>query len=83
MSKTVLHKIAAVITVILFWTMIFASKPADDAQKSKVMHKAYRMQIPFIENRGRVGDDKGSFYAKPVGGTLFVGKEGTLTNRLP
>ena len=51
--------------------------------KAKILNKTYRMQVPFIENKGQVEDDNISFYAKTFGGTVFVGKDGTLTYSLP
>jgi hypothetical protein len=66
-----------------FITPAFASTSPDAVHQTQVMNKAYRMQIPFIENRGQVGNDEVSFYAKTFGGTLFVEKDGTLTYSLP
>ena len=79
MKKTIVRKTVAVITVMLFPTVVFASKYPDDVKKAKLLHKAYRIQIPFIENRGQVENSDVSFYAKTFGGTLFVEKNGTLT----
>jgi hypothetical protein len=64
-------------------TSLFASRPPDDAQKSKILNKTYRMQVPFIENKGQLANQKVGFYAKTFNGTLFVEKNGTLTYNLP
>ena len=67
------------LTTILSPMLVSATTPPDAVNKAQVMNKAYRMQVPFIENKGQVGSDEVSFYAKTFGGTVFVGKDGTLT----
>jgi len=83
MKVNILLKTMAVITAMLFPTMVFASNATDDSQKREMLNKAYRMQIPFIENNGQVESNEVSFYAKTFGGTLFVEKSGVLTYHLP
>ena len=83
MKRTILLKILASVALILFSTVVFASKPPDDIQKAKILKKTYRMQVPFIENKGQIESKDVSFYAKTFGGTLFVEKNGTLTYNLP
>ena len=85
MGRIILWKIVVVITIMLmlFPALVFASKSPDDAHKAKIVNKAYRMSVPFIENRGQLGSDKVSFYANTFGGTLFVEKGGVLTYSLP
>ena len=83
MGRTVLHRIVAVIALTLLPVLAFANKPPDDTQKARILNKTYRMQIPFIENRGQLGNEDVSFYAKTFGGTLYVEKDGTLTYSLP
>jgi len=39
-----------VITTILFPTTAFSHKAPDDAQRAKILNKAYLMRVPFIEN---------------------------------
>ena len=70
-------------SAILLPTILFANKPPDDAQKERILKKAYRMQIPFIENKGQIENKDVGFYAKTFGGTVFVEKSGTLTYNLP
>ena len=82
MKKQILKKVIVVITI-FFPAVVFSAKPPDGVQKTKILNKTYRMQMPFIENRGQVEDDTISFYAKTFGGTVFVGKDGTLTYILP
>ena len=83
MKRTIAWKVIAGITLIIIPSLVFASKPPDDAQKARVMNRAYQMQIPFIENKGQIGNNDVSFYAKTFGGTLFVENDGTLTYSLP
>jgi hypothetical protein len=79
MKTNFLKKAVLVAAIVFAPALVFAVTPPDPLNKTQVMNKAYRMQIPFIENKGQVGSDEVSFYAKTFGGTLFVGKDGTLT----
>ena len=83
MIREKVWKTVAVIIVTLLPALVFANKPPDGAQKARIMNKTYRMQIPFIENRGQIENEDVSFYAQTFGGTLFVGKDGVLTYSLP
>jgi len=55
----------------------------DDAKKAEILKHAYRIQVPFIENRGQVESKDVRFYANTFGGTIFVEKDGVLTYNLP
>ena len=81
MRRNIAWKVMVVI--MLFPAVVFASKTPDDVKKTKLLNKAYRMSVPFIENRGQVGSNEVSFYANTFGGTLFVEKSGVLTYSLP
>ena len=83
MKGRMLRKAVLATTMLLLPTLICANTPPDAAQKKKILKKAYLMQIPFIENRGQIGNKDVSFYAKTFGGTVFVEKDGTLTYNLP
>jgi len=83
MKKIILSETVSIIMVMLLPIVVFASKPPYDAQKDKILKKTYRMSVPFIENRGQLGNKDVSFYAKTFGGTLFVEKDGTLIYNLP
>ena len=83
MKKTILWKTLVVITVILLPASALAAKAPDDTQKAKILNKAYRMQVPFIENMGQIENKNVSFYAKTFGGTVFVERNGSLTYSLP
>jgi len=73
----------ASIVISLLPALAFASKTPIDNQKAKILKKFYRIQIPFIENKGQVVNKDVSFYAKTFGGALFVEKNGILTYSLP
>ena len=79
MRKDLLRKTVVAVAMVISPALVSATTPPDTVNKTQVMNKAYRMQIPFIENRGQVENSDVSFYAKTFGGTLFVGKDGTLT----
>jgi hypothetical protein len=67
------------VSVLFLPTSVFASNSPDEAQKEQILKKSYRVQVPFIENRGQVESKEVRFYAKTFGGTIFVEKNGSLT----
>ena len=79
MKRDLMKQAVVAVAIIISPALVFAATPPDAVNKTQVMNKAYRMQIPFIENKGQVENKDVSFYAKTFGGTLFVGKDGTLT----
>ena len=83
MKKTILWKTLAVITAALLPTVVSASKLPEEVQRAEILNKTYRIQIPFVENKGQVEDSNISFYANTFGGTVFVGKDGTLIYSFP
>ena len=83
MKGKVVWEIMLVTSIILLPALVSASIAPDDAQKAKILNKTYRMQIPFIENKGQIGSKDVCFYANTFGGTLFVEKDGTITYSLP
>jgi hypothetical protein len=64
-------------------TLVFAFNTSDEAQKEQILKQAYRVQVPFMENRGQVESKEVRFYAKTFGGTIFVEQSGVLTYHLP
>jgi hypothetical protein len=70
-------------SVLFLPTSVFASNAPDEAQKEQILKKAYRVQVPFVENKGQVEIKEVRFYAKTFGGTIFVEKNGSLTYSLP
>jgi len=50
-----------------------------DKQANKILlEKAFKIQIPFIENQGQIADEQVRFYAKTFGGAIYVTKEGEM-----
>ena len=83
MRKTFFWQMIPIITAVLFPAMALAYKSPDDAQKTKILPQVYRMQIPFVENRGQLGSKEVNFYANTFGGTVFVTKDGHIIYSLP
>ena len=54
MKNLMVYKITAIIIAINLPSLVIASTPPAPVNKAQVMNKAYRMQIPFIENKGQV-----------------------------
>ena len=40
--------------------------------RREILNKVYSSQIPFIENKGQIKDESVRYYAKTMGGTLFI-----------
>ena len=78
MRRTTSCMMWIMITLLPSLSLASTCKEPAEVQKTKILHKACRMQIPFIENQGQLGSDAVSFYAKTFGGTFFVEKDGTL-----
>ena len=70
-------------SVLFLFTSVFASNASNEARKEQILKKVYRVQVPFIENKGQVESKEVRFYAKTFGGTIFVEKNGSLTYSLP
>ncbi len=51
-------------------------------EKSEVIQKTKKLQIPFIANNGQT-DERINFYANTFGGTVFVTKDGEIVYALP
>lgn len=50
-----------------------------DKQANKILlEKAFKIQMPFIENQGQIADEQVRFYAKTFGGAIYVTKEGEM-----
>ena len=48
-----------------------------------ILKKIAGIRIPFVENKGQVGDESVRYYARTLGGTLFVTESGELVYSLP
>ena len=64
-------------------TLTFAAvSPLDKETKSvgnkQILEKAFKIQMPFIENQGQIADEHVRFYAKTFGGTVFVTDQGEM-----
>jgi hypothetical protein len=78
MKKELIKMVVAIVLMFFPIVAVSAHKPTDNVQNTRLMDGTYRMQIPFIENQGQLGNKDISFYAKSFGGTLFVWKNGTI-----
>ena len=54
-----------------------------EKNKGEILNKVYSLQIPFVENEGQIGADSVRYYAKTLGGTAFVTRDGELVYSLP
>jgi hypothetical protein len=68
-------------SIFLFSGAAYADKQGNITEE-KVKGAMAKLQVPFIENRGRHPEDV-RFYSKTFGGTLFVTKDGNLVYSLP
>jgi Leucine-rich repeat (LRR) protein len=44
----------------------------------QVLEKAFKIQMPFIENQGQISDEHVRFYSKIFGGTVYVTDKGEM-----
>lgn len=51
--------------------------------KQAILDKLPGIRIPFIENKGQMGDESVRYYARTLGGTLFVTESGEIVYSLP
>ncbi|MCX5835586.1 MAG: SBBP repeat-containing protein, partial [Deltaproteobacteria bacterium] len=51
--------------------------------KEAVLKKMAGICVPFVENRGQVGDERVRYYARTFGGSLFVMESGEMVYSLP
>ncbi len=72
----------SVIVFIPVLLVLFGSSLAfgavDQEANKQVLEKAFKIQMPFIENQGQIPDEHVRFYSKIFGGTVFVTDEGEL-----
>ena len=75
--------------VLTFFFILFSSSylamgsVLKEENKREILNKVYTLQIPFIENKGQIKGETVKYYAKTLGGTVFVTKNGKLVYSLP
>jgi hypothetical protein len=50
--------------------------------KKDILNKIHSLQIPFVENKGQIKDKSVKYYAKTLGGTVYVTKNGQIVYSL-
>ena len=50
----------------------------DEPANKRLLEKAFKIQIPFIENQGQIADQHVRFYSKIFGGTVYVTAKGEM-----
>ena len=65
-----------VLLVLIGGTLAFGV-PGQESNK-QVLEKAFKIQMPFIENQGQISDEHVRFYAKTFGGALYVTDKGEM-----
>ena len=76
------------ISLVLIWTGLICGASGTEQKKdsragnSLVLEKMSSLRIPFIANEGQVDNEVG-FYAKALGGTLFVTRKADLVYCIP
>jgi len=53
-------------------------QPENVSDKSAIMAKVAKLQIPFIENQGQVKDKRVKFYANTFAGNVYVTEKGEI-----
>ncbi len=75
-GRGVMKKRAVIWILILVVFIPPVSSAAMD--KAAVIGRVSGLQMPFIENRGQIGDDSVRFYAKTFAGTVYVTERGEI-----
>jgi hypothetical protein len=87
MFKTYKRKIALMASAFFFILFSFSfsanGSVPDEQNKKEILNKVKALQISFIENKGQIKDKNVGFYAKTMGGTFFVTKDGDMVYYLP
>ncbi|NOZ26050.1 MAG: hypothetical protein GXO94_08195 [Nitrospirae bacterium] len=68
--------------VVLLLMMVFPASASTGAGGNAVLEKASGLRMPFIENRGQVGNESVRFYACTFAGTVYVTESGGIVYSL-
>jgi len=69
--------------LVVFIVLSLALPAKAKIEQEVVKEKLKGIPVPFVENKGQINSERVKFYAKTLGGTLFVEEDGTLTYNLP
>ena len=64
-------------------SMAFGAVPAKNIDNAAVLKGALKVQMPFIVNQGQVPDTQVLYYAKTIGGTVYIKKNGEIIYFFP
>ncbi|MBI5376436.1 MAG: SBBP repeat-containing protein, partial [Candidatus Schekmanbacteria bacterium] len=70
-----MKKILLFLSIFILATISYASTLPD---KTTIVEKSARLQIPFIENKGHIKDKAAKFYASTFAGNVYVTDEGQI-----
>lgn len=86
MVKKYYEKIGVMVSVLIvaLFSLSYSAKvaAATEVNKTEVLHKINALGIPFIENKGQVKDETVKYYAKTLGGTVFITEDGKIVYSL-
>ncbi len=75
-----------IIVLALFFILLSfnsAIGSVSEEKKKEILNKVHLLQIPFIENKGQIEGEKVKYYAKTLGGTVFITEGGEIVYSLP
>ena len=81
------QKITLIVLTICFvllslnYSAVGAIQKGED--RKEILKKASALQVPFIENQGQIKGEGVKYYAKTLGGTLFITRDGEMVYSLP
>ena len=81
--KNIITIVSAFIFFALFFSYSAMGSVPNKEDKGKILNKVYKLQIPFIENKGQIEDKNVKYYAKTFGGTVFITKDRQIVYSLP
>jgi len=85
MATGYFKKVKVIVSIYLLLSVLlsFNHAAAEKEDKGRILSKIHSLEVPFIENKGQIEDEKVKFYAKTFGGTVFVTEEGRIVYSLP
>ncbi|MEI6259774.1 MAG: hypothetical protein WCR46_07710 [Deltaproteobacteria bacterium] len=52
-------------------------------QNRDILNKTGKLQVPFIENKGQIENETVRYYAKTLGGTVFITEDSQIVYFMP
>ena len=80
-----LKKVTIIFSSLLLLSLSYSAQGSwlHNEPKQKLFSKAHSLLIPFAENKGQIEDKNVQYYARTLGGTVFIKKGGEMVYIFP